>query len=137
MVYPVLPEISPNESPGDRQYELAFGIQHGGKLRHQHQLAGLLRRVRFELLQPDGGTEFPELRLRRRGHCGAVRPDPGVCAGEENRPGKLLCGYDENRAVCADSPFRDRFPGDRLTGHAPDLQPVRGDRAVRACYGGT
>ena len=45
-----------------------LGVQHRRQLRHQHQLAGLRRRVDDELPDPDAGARRAELRLRRHRH---------------------------------------------------------------------
>ncbi len=58
------------------------GVQHRGQLRHQHQLAVLLRRERPGLRRPGGGPDGAELRLcgrrYRRGHrsCARLHPQP-------------------------------------------------------------
>ena len=44
------------------------GLQHGGQLHHQHQLAVVRRRVDDELLHPDGGPGLAQLHLGRRRH---------------------------------------------------------------------
>ena len=53
------------EPAGLRSDEPAPGVQHGGLLRLQHQLAELRRRNHALLLQPDGRPDGAELPLRR------------------------------------------------------------------------
>ena len=49
------------------------GLQHRRQLHHQHQLAGVRRRVDDELPHPDGGAGLAQLHLRRRGHRRGAR----------------------------------------------------------------
>ena len=68
---------------GLRRDERAPGLQHGGVVRHQHQLAELRRRDDAVVLQPDGRPHRAELRLggdrhgRRRAAGARVRPRQG------------------------------------------------------------
>ena len=50
-------------------------VQHRGELRHQHQLAGLRRRIDDELSHADARARRAELRVRRHRHGGAGRAD--------------------------------------------------------------
>jgi hypothetical protein len=45
-----------------------FGFQHGGQFRHQHQLAGLWRRIDDGLPGPDAGPDGAELPFRGHRH---------------------------------------------------------------------
>ena len=71
---------APPEPPGIGRRLRGLLLQHGGELRHQHELAGVRRRDDDELSDPDAGPHRPELRLRRRrhGHLGRAdsRPRP-------------------------------------------------------------
>ena len=61
------------------------GVQHGGELHDQHQLAKLRRGIHRLLSVPDGGADVSQLHFRRRGdrhssrpgarHCQAIRQD--------------------------------------------------------------
>ena len=68
------------QSAGVRRRIARFVVQHGGQLRHQHELAGLCRRSDHELPDADARArraEFPLGGLRNRGAGGA---DPRVRA---------------------------------------------------------
>ena len=62
---------------GLRRDERAPRLQHGGVVRHQHQLAELRRRDDAVLLQPDGRPHRAELRLGSDRHGG--RRAAGAC----------------------------------------------------------
>ncbi len=49
------------------------GVQHGGILHHQHQLAELWRRDHHELSHADGGPRISQFRFRRGGHSAGNR----------------------------------------------------------------
>ena len=65
-------------------------VQHGGELRHQHQLAGLRRRDDDELSHADARTRCAELRLRGLRHGRAGRADSRVRAPAGERDRQLL-----------------------------------------------
>ena len=61
-------------------------LQHRRQLRHQHQLAGLRRRVDHELPHADGRARGAELPLRGHRHRGGDRADPRLRAPHARRP---------------------------------------------------
>ena len=46
----------------------SLGVQHGGVVHHQHELAGIRRRDDDELPHADGRARLPELRVGSHGH---------------------------------------------------------------------
>ena len=67
------PAAEPRPRP---RHEPHRGLQHGGELRDQHQLAGLRARDGGELPLADARPGARELRLGRRGHGGGGRLHP-------------------------------------------------------------
>ena len=67
-----------------------FRVQHGGELRHQHQLAGLRRRDDDELSDADAGPQRPELRLRGDRHGRARGTHPRLRAPQARTHRQLL-----------------------------------------------
>ncbi len=76
---PTVPELTPLQPHRRRRRSPGSGLQHGGELRHQHELAELRRREHHEPPHPDGGPGRAELRLRRRraGRRHRLHPRPG------------------------------------------------------------
>ena len=68
------------QSAGLRRGEPGLLVQHGREFRHQHQLAGLRRRIDDELSHADAGLGRAELPVRRLRHGGAGRADSRLCA---------------------------------------------------------
>ena len=107
--------------------------EHGGQLRHEHELAVLRRRVHDVVPHPDGGARGAELRLRRcrdgRSRRGRTRDRTPLARGDR----QLLAGplpLLRLHPVAA----RGRPRGDpHLTGRRPDLprrtRPRRRSRA--------
>ena len=61
-------------------------VQHRRELRHQHQLAGLRRRVDHELPDADAGAGGAELLLGRHRHRRRLRADPRLRRALERQP---------------------------------------------------
>ena len=57
-------------------------LQYRGQLHHQHQLAGLRRRIDHELPDPDGGAGVSQFRLRCGGNRGGDRGDSRLRAAQ-------------------------------------------------------
>ena len=86
-----LAAVAAAESAALRRAEPRPGLQHGGELHHQHQLAELHRRIHHVLPLADGGAGDPQLRVgggghRHRGgpgarHCPALGADAGQLLG--------------------------------------------------------
>ena len=102
-------------------------MEHRGQLRHQHQLAELLRGVHRRPSRADGRAGGAELRLGRRGHGGGDRAGPRVCPPAHRRPGQLL-GRPGAHGASHPAADRDRgrHPADRGRGD-PELPPQRPD----------
>ena len=75
------------QSAGVGQCQPGLRLQHGDQLRHQHQLAGLWRRIDHELPDPDAGAGGAELPVGRHRHRRRHRPDPRFCPphGQDRR----------------------------------------------------
>ena len=71
--------LSAAQSAGLCRHVAGSRLQHGGQLRHQHQLAVLWRRDDDEPFQPDGRADGAELRLRRHRHRDGAGADPRLC----------------------------------------------------------
>ena len=67
----------------------AFGVQHGGVIHHQHELAGLCRRIDDELSHADGRARVPQLRLGGGRHRAGDRVHPRHRAREQDTIGNF------------------------------------------------
>ena len=83
-------DVLPLNPGGARRGVARFLLQHRGELRHQHQLAGLRRRVDDELPHADARARRAELRLRRDGHRGAGGAHPRLRAQVDCHDRQLL-----------------------------------------------
>ena len=107
--------------------------EHGGQLRHEHELAVLRRRVHHVVPHPDGGARGAELRLRRcrdgRSRRGRTRDRTPLARGDR----QLLAGplpLLRLHPVAA----HGRPRGDpHLTGRRPDLPRARDRDDPRGC----
>ena len=95
-------------------------LQHGGELRHQHQLAGLWRRDDAVLFQPDGRADGAEFRLGGDRHRRRRRRDPRLrrAAGQGRR--QFLGRSDPQRALRAAAAFDHRGAVPGLAGRAAE-----------------
>ena len=82
-----LQDILPLNPAEDGRRLARLVLQYRGELRHQHQLAGLRRRIDHELSHPDAGAQRAELPFGSDRHGGADRADARFCpqAGERHR----------------------------------------------------
>ena len=72
--------VAAAQSAGPRRRRRRTRVQHGGELRHQHELAGLRRRDDDELSHADARAHRAELRLGGDRHGGARRVRPRLPA---------------------------------------------------------
>ena len=98
------------QSAGAGQRQPGLGLQHRHQLRHQHQLAGLWRRIDDELPDPDAGAGGAELPVGRHRHRRRHRPDPRLRPpfGADHR--QRLGRSDPRHAVCAAADCRSSSP---------------------------
>ena len=102
------------------------GLEHGGVVRHEHELAVVLRRVDDGLPGPDGRPGGAELRVGRRRHRRRRRAGPRLHA-LTHRPARQLLGRPDPRLACGSccrSPFVVRDRADRRR-RDPELPRVR------------
>ena len=86
-------------------------VQHGRELRHQYQLAGLLRRIDDGVSRADGGPRGAEFSVGRDRHRGRHRADPRLRAAHAHDDRQLLGGRharDALRAAAASRRARAR-----------------------------
>ncbi len=108
------------------------GVQHVDQLRHQHQLAGVRRRIDFELFRADGGACGAELRFRRRRHCDRGRVDSRILAAGEEDHRQFLGGCDARHSVRAAADIHHRRPAVCLAGRDSESESLhRGDHRGR------
>ena len=117
--------VLPAMSPGP-------GLQHGGQLRHQYQLAVLWRRDHHEPFQPDGGAHGAELRLGGDRHRHGAGADPRLRAVRRADRRQFLGRSDPLDALRAAAAGDHRGPRLRRDGPAADARRIgRGDHARR------
>ena len=68
----------------------APGVQHGGLVHHQYELAVVFGRVDHELLHPDGRPGLPQLRFRGDRHRAGDRVHSRHCAAADEDHRKFL-----------------------------------------------
>ena len=92
------------------------GVQHRDQLRHQHQLAGVLRRIDHELFRADGRPGGAELRFGGRRHrdCGRAYPRVRPAGKEDHR--QLLGGRHSRDRIRAAADLDRGWPAVRLAG---------------------
>ena len=112
-----LPGMAAAEPAGLRQRPSGPRLQHGGQLRHQHQLADLCRRDDDEPFQPDGRADGAQLRFGRDRHRHGACRDAGLRAlGRVD--GRQLLGRSRPRdPLCPAADCHRR--GARLRGDGP------------------
>ena len=115
---PGAPAAQPERLPG---HELERRVQHGGQLRHQHQLAVLRRRGDPLLPEPDGRPDGAELRVGRRRHGRARRRHPGVRAPRHRSPRQLLGRPGAHHALHPAAAGDRVRPDPRLAGRDADV----------------
>ena len=103
---PAHADAPPLEPAGLPLGHLGRDLQHRLVVHHEHELAVLRRRDDADVLQPDGGADGAELRLRGRRHRGADRADPRHLAPQRHEPRQLLAG--PRRARCSTCCCRSR-----------------------------
>ena len=104
------------------QRAAGHGLEHRRLVRHQHELAELLRRVHHDLPGPDGRPRGAELHVGRGRHRDRHRADPRVHPVPDRQAGQLLGGRDPLRVPAA-------APAGRHRRHCPDGR--RRDRQLR------
>ena len=113
------------QSAGLQRRDARLLLQHGDELRHQHELAGVRRRVDDELPHPDAGPGGAELRLRRDRHGDPGRAHPWIPQRQDERHRQLLGRPDPQRPLhpaAALARARDR-PG--VAGRGAELQRLQ------------
>ena len=75
------------------------GVQYGGIVYDQHELADVRRRIDDELFHADGGTGLSQLHVRSGGHCAGDRSDSRNRAARQRNHREFLGGLDAN-AFC-------------------------------------
>ena len=110
------------------------GVEHRGVVRHQHELAVVLRREHDGLPGADGRPRGAELRVRRRRHRRRGRPGPRLHPPQD-RPARQLLGRPDPRlpADPAAAVVRVRDRADRRR-RRPEL-PRRTTRSPRSRTG--
>ena len=121
-----LPAVAAAQSAEARQPLARLGLQHRGELHHQHQLAGLLGRVRHELSHADGRARGAELPLGRERHRGGDRAHPWPRAPQRADDRQLLGRPDARDALHAAAAGVHAGAGARLAGSDPELQGLPG-----------
>ena len=100
-------------------------LQHGGELRHEHELAELHRRDDHELSHADGRPHGPELRVGGGGHGRAGGAHPGIRAPIRRDDRQFLGRSHAHHAVHPLAALLRLRAGPRLAGRRADLRPVR------------
>ena len=126
--HPAAPGRAALQPAGLRRHGAVAGLQHGGELHHQHQLAGLLGRGRSLLPQPDGRADGAEFRLGGHRHRARPRAVTGLRGGRAEGPRQLLGRPDAHHPVRAAAAIGRGGPRLRRHGHAADPR--------RLCRGG-
>jgi hypothetical protein len=115
---------------GARRCASRAGLQHGGELRHQHQLAGLRWRDHHELPDADARPGCAELRVggHRHGRAGGAdsRPDARVGAGHRELLGR---SHALHRLRAAAALARPRALA-RVAGRGADVRRIGDGRAA-------
>ena len=96
------------ESAGLRRGQRRFGDEHRDQLRHEHELAGLRRRIDDELSDADARARRAELPVGRDRHRRADRADPRLRAPQRERRRQLLGRHDALHALRAAAAFARR-----------------------------
>ncbi len=84
------PAVASAQSAGHGGGEPGLGVQYGDELRHEHELAGLWRRIDDELSHADAHARRTELRLRGDRDGRARRADPRLRAQGGGRHRQFL-----------------------------------------------
>ena len=88
-----VPELSASQPREPPRCSRAARVQHGDELRHEHELAELLRRDHDELLLADRGTRHSSVPQRRGGHGGGDRGHPCDRPPNHEHAGQFLGGH--------------------------------------------
>ena len=110
------------ESAGLRCGVGRFVVQHGRQFRHQHQLAGLRRRIDDELPDADARARRAELRVGRDRNGGARRIHPRLCPQAVERSRQFLGRHDALDALCAAAAVAGCCAGAGLARRGAELQ---------------
>ena len=101
-------------------------LQHCGEFHHQHQLAGIFRRVDHGIFRADGGTHGAELPVRghrdRRGH----RFDSRFCAAYAQNHRQLLGRCHARDSLRAAAAVRRARVRSRESGRHPEFRRLSG-----------
>ena len=108
------------------------GVQHGGVVHDEHQLAGLRRREHGELPHADGRPRVPQLHVGRRRHRPCRRVRQGHRPPGERHAGQLLGRSHARVAVGAAAALPGRFARAGVAGRRAEPQAVRSGRARRS-----
>jgi hypothetical protein len=96
-------------------------VQHGRQLHHQHELAGLLRRVDDGLPGADGGACRAEFPVRRNRHRGRHRADTGLRPPHRADHRQFLGRHDALHSVRAAAAVGRAGAGAGEPGRHPEL----------------
>ncbi len=110
------------ESAGLRRGVARFVVQHRREFRHQHQLAGLRRRIDDELSDADARARGAELPVGRDRNGGARRIHPRLRAQAVQRSRQFLGRPDALDTLCAAAAVADRRAGAGLARRGAELQ---------------
>ena len=113
------------EPAGLRRRAAGPGLQHGRVVHHEHELAGLQRRVDDELSDPDGRARVPQLRVGGDRHRAGDRVHPRHRAAGEGHARQLLGRPGPLLAVGAAPVLPGRRAVARLAGRGAEPAPVR------------
>ena len=116
----------------DSRDVLGSRVQHRRQLRDEHELAGVQRRERAQLLLPGDRPDGAELRHARRGLGRFVRAVPRHRERRESGPRKLLGRCDARGAVRAHPAVACGDDDRRAAGLAAEFQRVRDGAAAGA-----
>ena len=101
-----------------------FGVQHGGQLRQQYQLAGLRRRNDHELSDADGRADRAELRLGGDRHGDADRADSRAGAAHDAGDRQLLGRSDAHDPLHPAAAVDHRRADAGVAGRRADLRQL-------------
>ena len=113
------------QSAGLRRRVSTFGVQHRLVVRHQHELAGVFRRVHDELSHADGRPRVSQFRLCCGRHRVGGRLHPRHCKARAGHHRQFLGGHDQVSALDSIARVRRRRPCLRVAGGGAEPQALR------------